>query len=181
MIAPQNNMAFCPAPGSGAPALEMNRIKQLLRGFFLVAAFAAPTGTLLAAGPAAVNLGSTAQFTILAGAAVTTTGGGVVNGDVGASPITGAAVLVTQAQVNGIIYVTDATGPAGSVVDPALLTTAKGDLTTAYNDAMGRTPAPTGTFLNPGAGNLAGLTLVPGLYKFTSTSTADRMMFGFFK
>jgi Ice-binding-like len=43
-------------------------------------------------------------------------------------------------------------------------------LTTAYNDAAGRTPIPSGPFLNPGAGNLGGLNLVPGLYKFTGTA-----------
>jgi hypothetical protein len=131
---------------------------------------------LLAAGPAPVNLGSAAHFTILAGATITTTGGGVINGDIGASPITGAAIHLTQAQVNGTIYTVDAAGPAGSVIAPALLTTAKGDLTTAFNDAAGRMPAPTGPFLNPelvpGSGNFAGLTLVPGLYKFTGTAAA---------
>jgi len=72
--------------------------------------------------------------------------------------------------VNGTIYAVDAAGPAGSVIDANLLTTAKADLTKAFNDAAGRTPAPSGPFLNPGAGNLAGLTLVPGLYKFTGTA-----------
>jgi hypothetical protein len=114
-----------------------------------------------------VNLGSAAHFTILAGAAVTTTGGGIINGDVGASPISGSAIHLTQAQVNGTIYAVDASGPAGAVIDAGLLTTAKGDLTTAFNDAAGRTPVPSGPFLNPGAGNLGGLNLVPGLYKFT--------------
>jgi hypothetical protein len=116
-------------------------------------------------------LGSAAHFTILAGAAITTTGGGIVNGDVGASPITGAAIHLTQAQVNGTIYAVDATGPAGSVIDAALLLTAKGDLTTAYNDAAGRTPIPSGPFLNPGVGNIGGLNLIPGLYKFTGTAS----------
>jgi hypothetical protein len=77
---------------------------------------------------------------------------------------------LTQAQVNGTIYVVDAAGPAGSVIDAALLLTAKGDLTTAFNDAAGRTPTPSGPFLNPGAGNIGGLNLVPGLYKFTGTA-----------
>ncbi len=53
---------------------------------------------------------------------------------------------------------------------PDLLTAAKGDLTTAYNDAAGRTPVPSGPFLNPGAGNLGGLNVIPGLYKFTDTA-----------
>jgi hypothetical protein len=127
-------------------------------------------GTLQSAGPAPVNLGSTAHFTVLAGAAVTTTGGGVINGDVGASPINGAAMHLTQAQVNGTMYVVDASGPAGSVVDPTLLTAAKGDLTTAFNDAAGRTPIPQGPFRNPGAGNIGGANLVPGLYKFDATA-----------
>ena len=99
---------------------------------------------LYAAGPAPVNLGSTAHFAILAGAAITTTGGGIINGDVGASPIAGSAIGVTCAQVNGIIYAVDASGPPCAVIDSALLTTAKGDLTTAYNDAAGRTPVPSG-------------------------------------
>jgi hypothetical protein len=150
--------------------LKVTGTKQILMGLVLAVAFMAPLRTLLAAGPAPVNLGSTAHFTILAGAAVTTTGGGIVNGDVGASPITGAAIHLTQAQVNGTIYAVDAAGPAGSVIDAALLTTAKGDLTTAFNDARDRTPIPSGDFLNPGAGNLGGLTLVPGLYKFDGTA-----------
>ncbi len=117
-----------------------------------------------------VDLGSASHFTILAGAAITTTGGGIINGDIGASPITGSAIKLTQEQVNGTIYTVDATGPAGSVINPGLLTSAKGALTVAYNDAAGRTPIPSGPFLNPGAGNIGGLTLVPGLYKFTSTA-----------
>jgi hypothetical protein len=52
-----------------------------------------------------------------------------------------------------------------------MLTQAQGDLTTAYNDAAGRTPTPTGPFLNPGSGNLGGLTLTNGgLYKFTGAA-----------
>jgi hypothetical protein len=136
----------------------------------VVAVLAIPQ-TLRAAGPAPVDLGSTAHFAILAGAAVTTTGGGVINGDVGASPIAGSAIHLTKAQVNGIIYAVDDTGPAGAVVDPDLLLAAKGDLTKAYIEARDRTPVPMDEFLNPGAGNLGGLNLVPGLYKFTSTAS----------
>jgi len=125
---------------------------------------------LIAAGPAPVDLGSTAHFTVLAGAAITSTGGGFIHGDVGASPISASAIHLTQSQVIGTIYAVDAGGPAGSVIDAALLTAAKGDLTTAFNDAAGRTPVPSGPFLNPGMGNLGGLNLVPGLYKFTGTA-----------
>lgn len=119
---------------------------------------------------APINLRSAARFTILAGAAITTTGGGVINGDVGTSPIAGSAIALTQSQVNGTIFTVDANGPAGSVMNPSLLQTAKGDLTTAFNEAAGRTPVPSGPNLNPGAGNLGGLNLTPGLYKFTGTA-----------
>jgi len=128
--------------------------------------------TLLAAGPEPVNLGSTRNFTILAGAAVTTTGGGMIHGDVGAYPIAGSAIGIPPVQVDGTIYARDATGTQAPnvVIDPDLLLAAKGDLTIAYNDAAGRTPVPTGDYLNPQGGNLGGLTLRAGLYKITTTA-----------
>jgi len=150
--------------------LALNGAKQRLMSLALGVGVLVPVQESLAAGPAPVYLGSASSFTLLAGAAVTTTGGGIINGDVGASPITGTAIHLTQAQVNGTIYSVDATGPAGSVISPALLSAAKGDLTTAFNDAAGRTPIPTGPYLNPGSGNLGGLNLAAGLYKFTGTA-----------
>ncbi|MBK7409920.1 MAG: DUF3494 domain-containing protein [Saprospirales bacterium] len=45
------------------------------------------------------------------------------------------------------------------------LTTAVSDMQTAYTDAAGR---PNPKYLNLGAGNIGGLTLKPGLYKWTS-------------
>ena len=170
MTIPPSKRAIGSMPAHDPRTLELNGTKQILMGLVLAVALLATPGTLVAAGPAPVNLRSAAVFTILAGAAVTTTGGGIIKGDVGASPINGAAIHLTQPQVNGTIYAVDASGPAGSVMNPALLATAKGDLTTAFNDAAGRTPIPSGPFLNPGAGNMGGLNLVPGLYKFTGTA-----------
>ena len=149
------------------PATAMERT---FPGFAAAMTVLAMQTSVFAAGPDPVYLGAAAPFTILAGAAVTSTGGGLINGNVGASPISGAAIGVTQAQVNGTIYAVDAAGPAGSVISPEILSDAMGDLTTAYNDAAGRSPIPTGPFLNPGAGNLGGLSLAAGLYKFTSTA-----------
>ena len=149
------------------PATAM---KPTFEGFVVALAVLATQTSVFAAGPDPVYLGAAAPFTILAGAAVTSTGGGLVNGDVGASPISGSAIGVTDAQVNGTIYSVDAAGPAGSVISPEILLEAMGDLTTAFNDAAGRSPIPTGPFLNPGAGNLGGLNLAAGLYKFTSTA-----------
>ena len=57
------------------------------------------------------------------------------------------------------------------MIDADLLTAAKGALTAAFNDAAGRSPTPSGPFLNPGAGNIGGMPLAPGLYKFTGTAS----------
>jgi hypothetical protein len=151
---------------------KINRTKPMLLGIVLAVAFLVVPRTLLAAGLAPVNLGSAAHFTILAGAAITTTGGGTINGDVGAYPISGSGIGLTSAQVNGTIYETDDTGPVGAVVAPGLLLAAKNDLTTAINDAAGRTPVPADPdHLNPNGGNIGGLNLAPGLYKFTGTAS----------
>ena len=156
------------------PAFRLNGTKQIFVGLVLAVAFMAPHQRLVAAGPAPVNLGSTAQFTILAGTGITTAGQAyTITGNAGTSPAAGSYEIdLVKAQVAGTIYEVSAGGPAGAVVDPTLLTTATGDLTTAYNDAAGRTPIPTGPFLNPngGTGNIGGMTLAPGLYKFTTTA-----------
>lgn len=156
-----------------------------MRHLCLLALAVASPHFLPAAGPDKLDLLSTESFVILSGAGITTTGGGAILGDVGASPIAGSAIGVTCDQVSGTIYAVDASGPACAVIDANFLTTVKGDLTTAYNDAAGRTPIPSGPNLNPGltpgAGNIGGMTLAPGLYKFTTTaliSGADVTLMG---
>ena len=117
-----------------------------------------------------VNLGSAAGFAVLAGSMITNVPTSAITGHVGLSPAAGSAIAgLTAVEVTGNIYTVDATGPAGSTTAASMLTAAQGDLTIAYNNAAGRTPVPSGPFLNPGSGNIGGLTLVPGLYKFTST------------
>jgi hypothetical protein len=68
--------------------------------------------------------------------------------------------------VTGTIYSVNAAGPLPCrVTDPTLLTTAIGDMQTAYTNAAGRTNP---NFTNLGAGLIGGLTLAPGLYKWTT-------------
>lgn len=111
------------------------------------------------AGPALVDLKSTAHFVVLSGAGITSTGGGLLHGDIGTSPITGAAITgITTAHMHGVIYTVDQSGPVGSVVDPLRLAEAKKDLTTAFQDAADRNPAERIV-----GGELAG-TWFPGLY-----------------
>jgi hypothetical protein len=103
-------------------------------------------------GPAAVVLGTSSTFAILAGAGVTNTGPTVITGDLGTSP-TASVTGFPPGTVSGTIHQADA--PAA---------TAKTDLTTAYNDAAGRTVGVISV-----SGDLTGLTLAPGLYKSTSS------------
>jgi hypothetical protein len=116
---------------------------------------------------AVVNLGVAGNFVILSESGITNVFPSFITGDVGTSPITGAAVLLTCAEVTGTIYTVDAAGPLPCrVTNASMLTTAVSDMQTAYTDAAGR---PNPDFLNLGAGNIGGLTLTPGLYKWTST------------
>lgn len=124
----------------------------------------------LAQPQAAVNLGAAVDFAILAGSLVSNVPTSAVTGDVGLSPAAGSYISgFGLTEVTGTVYTADATGPAGSVTAAAMLTAAQGDLTIAYNDAKGREPIPAGAYLDTLAGEIGGLTLGPGLYKFTGT------------
>lgn len=113
-----------------------------------------------------VDLGVAGNFVILSKSGITNVYKSTITGDVGSSPITGAAILVTCAEVAGTIYSVDAAGPLPyRVTDATRLTTAVGDMQTAYTDAAGRSNP---DFLNLGAGSIGGKTLTPGLYKWTS-------------
>ncbi|MDO9325335.1 MAG: ice-binding family protein, partial [Methanoregula sp.] len=94
----------------------------------------------------------------------------VITGNVGTSPITGASITgLGCSEVTGTIYTVDDTGPACRVVDATLLTAAVSDMEAAYTDAAGRIPT---DYLNIGpGGDLAGLTLGPGVYTFTTGVT----------
>ncbi|MDO9579315.1 MAG: ice-binding family protein, partial [Bacteroidales bacterium] len=87
-------------------------------------------------------------------------------GDVGTSPITGAALLLTCGEVVGNIYTVDAAGPLPCAInDATFLGWAVGDMGFAYDDAAGRLSP---DFIELGAGEIGGLTLTPGLYKWSS-------------
>jgi hypothetical protein len=127
-------------------------------------------GTLVvfAAGPATVNLGTAGDFAILTKSGITNVPTSVITGDVGASPITGASIGLTCAEVAGSIYATDGAGPLPcSLVEPILLSAAVSDMEAAYTDAATRTPA-VGANLNIGGGTVSTQTLAPGLYTWTT-------------
>lgn len=116
---------------------------------------------------APVNLGTAGTFAILTKTGITDVYKSTVNGSVGTSPITGAALLLTCPEVaTGSVFTVDAAGPLPCrTTNATFLTTAVGDMGFAYNDAAGRS-LPDATEL--GAGQIGGLTLAPGLYKWSS-------------
>jgi len=115
-------------------------------------------------GPAPVDLNSASSFAVLTKSGVTDVPASVITGDVGASPITGAADNLTCVEVTGKSYSVDAAGPLPCrITNATLLTAAVKDMMTAYTNAAGRT-LPTTT--NLGAGEIGGLTIAPGLYKW---------------
>jgi len=113
----------------------------------------------------AVELGIAGNFAILSKSGITDVYKSTITGDVGASPITGAAIHLKCDEVTGTIYSVDAAGPACKITDAKRLTTAVGDMEIAYTNAAGRNNP---DFLNLGAGTIGGKTLTPGLYKWTS-------------
>jgi len=140
----------------------------------LVFVLAGPIAAL-AAGPAAVNLGTAGNFVILSKTGISTTGTTSIVGDIGVNPasstaITGFGLVLptggifsTSALVNGKVYASDYANPT-----PANLSTAVFNMQNAYADAAGRIN-PNATEL--GAGNIGGMTLTPGLYRWSSGVT----------
>lgn len=114
-----------------------------------------------------VDLRTVDNFAVLAGSAITGGAGtDAITGNVGLSPTGGTAItLLTCAEVTGTIYDTNGGYTGGGAAstaclqtDTGILTTAKNDLVTAYNDAAGRTTTSTvGT-------ELGGTTLTDGTY-----------------
>lgn len=145
-------------------SMSNNFSKKLLLALLLPGALA---GNAYAGSyQAPVYLGSAATFAILSQSGITDVYRSAIVGNVGTSPITGAALLLTCGEVTGTIFTVDAAGPLPCAVNsPSLLTTAVGDMGFAYLDAAGRT-SPDSIAL--GAGEIGGLTIAPGLHKWST-------------
>ena len=139
--------------------------RALILATFMTALLAAPVIASAAIPQAPVQLGSAGTFALLSKTGITNVYASVINGDVGASPITGAAIGLTCGEIaTGILYTVNAAGPLPcSVTAATLLTSAVGDMQTAYLDAAGRVRP---DFTELGTGEIGGKTLTPGLYKW---------------
>jgi hypothetical protein len=96
-----------------------------------------------------VNLGTAANFGVLAGQSVSNSGATMINADLGIWP---GGTLTGAPTVSGTTQLANTTSQ-----------NAQGALTAAYNDAAGRAAGSTI------AGDLGGMTLTPGVRKSTST------------
>jgi len=159
---------------------KFNKVSAGILGLVLMLGIAGPTPAFTA-GPASVDLLTAGNFVILSKTGITNTGGHTtdITGDIGSSPISGSAMdNVFCSEITGTIYGVDATyvGSGSQVcfagnpplsnktlVDDAII-----DMEAAYADAAGRT-IPTATEL--GGGNIGGMLLAPGLYKWSTNVT----------
>jgi hypothetical protein len=122
--------------------------------------------------PAAVALGTAGSFVILAKSGISTVPPSAITGNIGVSPIAATAitgfsliadstnVFSTSSQVIGRVYAADYVSPT-----PSKMTAAIHDMEIAFRDAAGRAA----NFTELGAGNIGGMTLVPGVYKWSTS------------
>jgi hypothetical protein len=120
-----------------------------------------------------VDLRTAGDFVILSKTGITTVPDSAITGNIGASPVTAAAMdtITCPQMLTGSIYGSDAayTGNGdktcfkGVSADNTVVANAILDMGTAYTDAAGRT-LPDFTELYDG--DISGQTLVPGLYKW---------------
>jgi len=128
-----------------------------------------------ARGATTVDLGTAGNFAILSKAGISTTAGTSIVGDIGVSPIDSTAItgfgligdssgqFSTSSLVTGKVFAANYGVPT-----PGMLTTAIGNMETAYTDAAGRSNP---DFRNLSGGLLNGQTIAPGLYKWDSAVT----------
>lgn len=127
-------------------------------------------------GPANPDLKSAGDFSILTMSGISSVGVTSVQGNIGVSPAAAAAITgfglimdvggqsshtTIATHVTGKVYASDYSAPT-----PSKLTVAIVDMQAAYTSANNLvTPAPV---IDQGAGNVGGLTLAPGLYKWST-------------
>lgn len=126
----------------------MKNFRPLLCTLAVLAGFAPQAGA-----QAVITLGSAADFAVLGGTTITSTGATIVNGDLGVSP--GASLLgFPPGTANGTTHLNDATAIQ-----------ARADAVAAYNVLAGEAFT-----TNLTGQDLGGMTLTTGVYAFSATA-----------
>lgn len=156
-------MAGCRScrPGARPVRLERTVSGRALPVGALVLALLVLGGAPALAAEAPVRMGTAASYAVLGGTTVTNTGPSLLSGDLGVSPGSAVTGFPPGKVIHGTTHAADAAAAQ-----------AQRDLTTAFNDAAGRSPSST-----VGA-DLGGRRLSPGVYKgptlgLTGTLTLD--------
>ena len=164
MISTTINKASCEVPSKDASKLPSQLPSMVFSPSKLPSMNTSPTP--------AVDLGSACDYGILTKAGVTTTGVTHVTGDMASSPIaetgmTGFALVrsIDNEFSTSVLVTGKVTSASHHAPTPSILTTAILDMETAYTAAAGAVP----DFNELNNGLLTGLTLAPGVYKWTST------------
>lgn len=164
--------------GTNIVSTNANYMLNVTGNRTLVANFTSIVGSN---GPIIPNFGGAGIYSILTKSGISSTGITSVQGNIGVSPAAAAAItgfgliMDTNGQSS---HTTIATHVTGSVFaadyaqpTPSNLTVAISNMETAYTTANNlTTPAP---IVNQGAGNISGLTLAPGLYKWSTGVKID--------
>lgn len=131
---------------------------------------------LLPKSTAPVLLGTAGHYVMLATSAINNAPPSAITGDIGLSPqaatgLTGLSLSATvegtrwtSSQVKGWVYAADAQVPT-----PSQLTLAMGDMGNARTAAAARSPE----FVDEGSGKIGGLTLAPGVHRWTTSVNLD--------
>ena len=117
-----------------------------------------------------MNLGGASDFAILSDSGITDIPTSHIIGDIGTYPITGAAITgINCNEITGSVYDRDSTYANATcrITNSSKLLTATGNMLTAYTTGNGLSPCATGL----GAGNIGGMTLPSGVYKWTTGVT----------
>jgi hypothetical protein len=144
------------------------------------AATAIPTNDTISG----VNLGTAGNYAILATTGISTVPDSSITGHIAVSPIVSSFIIgfdldidesnqfstCTQVDNESRVYAPDYVGGSNGISTPALLTTAVGDMVSAYTDAMARLSTDASK-RNLGGGEIGGMTLVSGVYTFPTTIT----------
>ncbi len=154
------------ASGSVNPMnVTMNADKNITAVFSLT--------NVVGIGPGNIDLGGAAIYTVLSKTGISTTGITAITGNIGVSPnaatgITGFGLIMDASNqfsksspstlVSGKVYAADYAVPT-----PANISAAVSDMESAFTTANGLT---TTVITELGAGNITGMTLAPGLYKW---------------
>ena len=161
---------------SGDASGSVNPMNVIMHSDMDITANFIPTGGGgVGAGPGAIDLGGAALYTILSKTGISTTVGTLITGNIGVSPnkatgITGFSLVMDRTNVfsksnptslvSGKVYASDYAVPT-----PANITQAVLDMETAFTTANNKTLS---VITELGAGNITGMTLAPGLYKWST-------------